>query len=86
MEYTVKKEQNGHNHKQMENSGYKVRCLVMKNEDRMAGCVCYKFVEAKNGILGRRVNSNGQYKEIGNSFALDDATLANWRETGKSNV
>lgn len=56
-------------------------------ERRSHGGVCLLQVRrGKNGILGRRVNSNGQYKEIGNSFVLDDATLANWRETGKSNV
>jgi hypothetical protein len=36
------------------------------------------------GMLGRKVNVNGAHEEIGESFALDSETLAQWEMIAKS--
>jgi hypothetical protein len=48
------------------------------------GGVCH--VQAKkgsNGMLGRRVNSNGRHSETGEAFELDAETLAHWESIAR---
>lgn len=54
---------------------------VARNEDRRAhGGVCLLQVRrGAQGLLGRLVNSNGRFREVGEAFALDDFTLASWQ-------
>ena len=57
------------------------------NEERRAhGAVCHLESRrtATGAIRGRRVNSNGYYREIGNSFELSADELARWRRIGAS--
>jgi len=51
-----------------------------RNENRAAhGAVCHlQARKGANGIIGRRVNSNGRHQETGEAFALDADTLAQW--------
>ena len=65
-------------------TGY--RGSVSRNEERRAhGGVCLLQVRrGANGILGRRVNSNGRHRETSEAFAMDDATLANWQAIAKA--
>lgn len=57
-----------------------------KNENRAAhGAVCHlQARKGANGIVGRKVNSNGRHQEIGDSFPLDADTLAHWERIAKS--
>lgn len=54
---------------------------VSSNQNRAAhGAVC--LLQARrtaDGIVGRRVNSNGRHSEVGKAFALDADTLAQWQ-------
>lgn len=53
---------------------------VSKNENRAAhGGVCHlQARKGANGVIGRKVNTNGRHQEIGEAFPLDAATLARW--------
>ena len=55
---------------------------VSRNENRSAhGGVCkLQACQGENGILGRKVNSNGRHEEKGESFDLDADTLAHWEK------
>ena len=57
-----------------------------KNENRSAhGAVCLlQARKGANGIVGRKVNSNGRHSETGDSFALDTDTLAHWERIAKA--
>lgn len=60
---------------------------VSRNEERRAhGGVCLLQVRrTKDGTTqGRKVNSTGRFKEIGEPFLLDDKTLANWQAIAKA--
>jgi hypothetical protein len=37
-----------------------------------------------NGLLGRKVNSNGRHEEKGEAFAIDADTLAHWGKIAKA--
>lgn len=57
-----------------------------KSENRYAhGGVC--FLQARRTpagrLLGRRVNSNGLHREVGESFELHESTLEHWRAIAK---
>lgn len=56
-----------------------------ENENRSAhGGVCHlQARRGKNGIIGRKVNSNGRHEEVGESFDLDAATLAEWESIAR---
>ena len=59
------------------------------SENRAAhGGVCLLQVrKVKNGLGGlmaRKVNSNGNHKEIGKAFLIDDVTLAQWHRIAKA--
>lgn len=45
-------------------------CLLQARQDR-------------DGLWGRKVNTNGVHKETGEPFELDDATLAKWQQLAK---
>lgn len=57
-----------------------------RNENRRAhGAVCHLQARRDGGrIIGRRVNSNGCHQEVGDSFDLDSATLAQWAQIERS--
>lgn len=57
-----------------------------KNENRSAhGAVCHlQARKGANGIIGRKINSNGRHQEIGEAFELDADTLAQWECIAKS--
>lgn len=59
---------------------------VSRDENRAAhGGVCLlQARKGANGILGRKVNSNGRHEEKGESFDLDADTLAHWEKIAKS--
>ena len=59
---------------------------VSRDENRAAhGGVCLLQVrKGANGLLGRKVNSNGRHEEKGESFDLDAATLAHWESIADS--
>lgn len=53
---------------------------VSRDENRAAhGAVCHlQARKGKNGLIGRKVNSNGRHHEVGEAFALDAEMLAHW--------
>ena len=57
-----------------------------RNENRSAhGAVC--LLQARktgDGIIGRKVNSNGRHQEVGQAFDLDSDTLAQWERVATS--
>lgn len=55
---------------------------VSRDENRAAhGGVCHlQARRGNNGLLGRKVNTNGRHHETGEAFALDAATLAHWEK------
>ena len=60
-----------------------------RRENRAAhGGVCLLQIrKAKNGLDGlmaRKVNSNGTQKEVGKAFLIDDVTLAQWHRIAKA--
>ena len=57
-----------------------------KNENRAAhGAVCHlQARQTADGLRGRKVNSNGRHSEVGESFALDADTLAQWQRIARS--
>ena len=59
---------------------------VSRQEDRRAhGGVCLLQSRiVKGSRQGRRVNSTGRYREIGEPFALDEQTFAQWQAIAKS--
>ena len=56
------------------------------NENRAAhGAVCHMQArKGANGIIGRKVNSNGRHQEVGEAFELDADTLAQWTRIEQS--
>jgi hypothetical protein len=60
------------------------RHSVSRNENRAAhGGVCHlQARQAKGGIVGRKVNSNGRHQEIGTAFAVTADELAHWQTIG----
>jgi hypothetical protein len=59
---------------------------VSRNENRSAhGGVCLLQVRKnQDGLrLGRKVNSNGKHKEIGEAFLLHEERLAQWEQIAK---
>lgn len=61
---------------------------VTRDENRSAhGAVCQLQVrKGENGILGRRVNSNGVHHEKGDPFPLDPDQLAHWEMIAKQSM
>lgn len=59
---------------------------VSRNENRAAhGAVCLLQARiARNGLIGRKVNSNGRHREIGSAFSLDTETLVHWESIATS--
>ena len=57
-----------------------------KNENRSAhGAVCHlQARKGANGLLGRKVNTNGRHEEKGEAFDLDADTLAHWESIAKA--
>ena len=58
-------------------------------ENRSAhGGVCLlqvrKVKNGLDGLMARRVNSNGRHQEVGKAFLIDDATLANWHQIART--
>jgi hypothetical protein len=37
-----------------------------------------------DGLMARRVNSNGSHQEVGKAFLIDDVTLAKWHQIAKA--
>lgn len=64
--------------------GYDGSVASGADENRMAhGAVChYQARRGANGLLGRKVNSNGRHSETGKAFSLDADTLARWERIG----
>ena len=62
------------------------RGSVSRDENRSAhGGVCHlQARKGANGILGRKVNTNGRHEEKGEAFALDAETLAHWESIAKA--
>ncbi len=58
---------------------------VSRDENRAAhGGVCHlQARKGANGILGRKVNSNGRHDETGKAFDLDSETLAHWESIAR---
>jgi len=59
---------------------------VSRNENRAAhGAVCHlQARRTADGLRGRKINSNGRHSEVGESFALDADTLAQWQRIARS--
>jgi hypothetical protein len=59
---------------------------VSRDENRAAhGAVCLlQARKGANGLLGRKVNTNGRQEERGDSFELDADTLAHWQAIEKA--
>jgi hypothetical protein len=43
-----------------------------------------KVKNGLDGLMARRVNSNGTHQEIGKPFLIDDVTLARWHKIAKA--
>lgn len=46
-------------------------------------CLLQAKRNRKGELLGRKVNTNGRYREEGEPFPLFDELLANWRQLGE---
>lgn len=59
---------------------------VSRNENRSAhGGVCHlQARKGTNGLLGRKVNTNGRHEEKSESFDLDSETLTHWEKIAKA--
>ena len=59
---------------------------VSRDENRAAhgGTCLLQARNAKGGVVGREVNSNGRHQEVGASFALDAERLARWVAIGEA--
>lgn len=59
---------------------------VSRNENRAAhGAVCHIQVRrGSNGVLARKVNTNGWHSEIGEAFEPTADQLTNWEKIAKS--
>lgn len=59
---------------------------VSRNENRAAhGAVCHlQARKGANGLLGRKVNTNGRHEEKGEAFDLDADTLGHWGTIAKA--
>lgn len=59
---------------------------VCEHEDRRAhGGVCLLQVRKVKGVVyGRKVNSNGRHKEVGEPWAINTETLRHWQEIAKA--
>ena len=55
---------------------------IAKEENRAAhGAVCHlQARKGANGLIGRKVNTNGRHSEASETFQLDSETLAHWRK------
>lgn len=55
---------------------------VSRDQNRNAhGGVCHlQACQTRTGLKGRKVNSNGRFKEVGEVFNLDLDTLAHWEK------
>jgi hypothetical protein len=55
---------------------------IAKDENPSAhGAVCHlQARRGVNGLIGRKVNTNGRHSETSETFRLDAETLANWRK------
>lgn len=59
---------------------------VSRDENRAAhGGVCLlQARKTKDGLrMGRKINSNGRHKEVGEAFLLSDEMLGNWQQIAK---
>lgn len=57
-----------------------------KRENRAAhGAVCHlQARKGVNGLIGRRVNTNGRHQEVSEAFELDSDTLHHWECIAKA--
>jgi hypothetical protein len=58
-----------------------------ENKSAHGGVCLLQVRKVKNGLDGlmaRRVNSNGSHQEIGKPFLIDDVTLAKWHQIAKA--
>jgi hypothetical protein len=61
-------------------------CSVNSSNQNPAahGAVCHlQARKTADGIVGRKVNSNGRHSETGRSFPLDADTLAQWQRINR---
>lgn len=61
-------------------------CVNPQNENRAAhGAVCHlQARRTQGGMIGRRVNTNGQHQEISESFKLSLSQFEIWEAIEKS--
>jgi predicted amino acid dehydrogenase len=58
-----------------------------ENKSAHGGVCLLQVRKVKNGLDGlmaRRVNSNGSHQEVGKAFLIDDVTLARWHKIAKA--
>ena len=58
-----------------------------ENKSAHGGVCLLQIRKVKNGLDGlmaRRVNSNGSHQEVGKAFLIDDVTLAKWHRIAKA--
>jgi len=60
-------------------------CVNCNNRNGAAhGAVCLlQARRGENGIIGRKVNSNGRHKEISEPFDLDKEILIHWERIAR---
>jgi hypothetical protein len=54
------------------------------NRSAHGGVCLLQVQQLANGVVARRVNSNGTHQEIGKPFLIDDVTLAKWHQIAKA--
>jgi hypothetical protein len=54
------------------------------NRSAHGGVCLLQVQQLANGVMARRVNSNGEHKEFGKPFEIDAGTLAKWHQIAKA--
>jgi hypothetical protein len=68
-------------------TGSVAESYAKENRSAHGGVCLLQIRKVKNGLDGlmaRRVNSNGTHQEIGKAFLIDDVTLAKWHRIAKA--
>jgi hypothetical protein len=54
------------------------------NRSAHGGVCLLQVQQLANGVVARRVNSNGSHQEVGKAFLIDAVTLAKWHQIAKA--
>jgi predicted amino acid dehydrogenase len=65
-------------------TGSVAESYAKENRSAHGGVCLLQVQQLANGVMARRVNSNGEHKEFGKPFEIDAGTLARWHQIAKA--